>query len=314
MGGGGEERVRRLIVNVFTGVPNLPLVAARDRGEFAREGLEVEVQHTPSSLAQRAAVMDGTAQLAHASVDDGVAGVEDAGADFVAFMGGDGGFQALYARPPAARVADLRGRVMAVDDPETAYALVLQKILRLGGLAETEYVLRAVGSTPVRFQMMQRDAAIAGHMLSPPFSVQAEDLGWRRLGGIPDLLGSYQGTTGFCRRAWVAENRDTLVRYIRAYLAGLRWVLDPANRNGVAESTMAALGIPRLVAERSCTAAFQEGGLAPDAAVDEPGLRGVLAIRAEIRGTWGGTPPPPGRYLDLGPYREVLAGLSAAGR
>lgn len=299
--------MERLIVNVFTGVPNVPLLVARDRGFFAREGLSVELEHTPSSQAQRAALLDGTADIAHASFDDVVAGVEDAGADFVAFMGGDGGFQALFARPPAARPGDLRGRIVAVDDPETAYALVLRKILRLGGLTETEYVLRPVGSTARRFELMQQDPAIAALMLSPPFSVLAEDLGWRRLGGTAELLGEYQGTVGFCRRAWLARNRDLLVRYLRGYLVGLRWVLDPANRAAVVQVVTAALRVPLPIAERASAAAFQDGGLAPDAAMDPAGMRGVLGIRAEIRGQWGGAPPPPEAYLDLGPYQEALA-------
>jgi len=301
--------VDRLSINVFTGVPNAPLLVARDRGFFAREGISVELQHTPSSLAQRAALLDGTAVIAHAAFDDVVAGVEDAGADFVAFMGGDGGFQALFARPPAARPSDLRGRVVAVDDPETAYALVLRKILRLHGVNEAEYVLRPVGSTARRFAVMQQDATIAGLMLSPPFSAQAADLGWRRLGGTAELLGPYQGTVGFCRRAWLTRNRDLLVRYVRGYLAGLRWVLDPANRPAVTQVIGTALQVPLPIAERSSAAAFQDGGLAPDAAVDSPGMRGALAIRAEVRGQWAGSPPSPDAYLDLGPYRDALASV-----
>ena len=40
-------------------------------------------------------------------------------------------------------------------------------------------------------------------------------------------------------------------------------------------------------------------GLAPDAAFNHAGFAQVLAIRAEMEGMWGGTPPPADRYLDL---------------
>lgn len=302
--------MERMRVKVFAGLANIPLLAGTAQGFFAREGIAVEIQRTPSSQAQRAALLEGTAEIAHASFDDAVSGVEDAGADFVTFMGGDGGFQAFYGRPPVARLADLRGRVVAVDDPETGYALVLRAMLRRVGLHETDYELRPVGSTDKRFEAIQREGSLAAAMFAPPYSVFVEDLGWRRLGTTPELLGPYQGTVGFCRRAWLQENRDLLIRYVRAYLRALRWALDPANRPAVAREVTASLRVSPALGDRVVAPAFAAGGLAPDAAFDVPGLHGALATRAEICGNWGGSPPPPERYLEPSPYREALAALS----
>ena len=47
-------------------------------------------------------------------------------------------------------------------------------------------------------------------------------------------------------------------------------------------------------------------GLVPDAKLDLGGLRAVLALRAEIEGQWGGVPPAPERYIDLGYYERAL--------
>ncbi len=136
-----------------------------------------------------------------------------------------------------------------------------------------------------------------------------EDLGWRRLGTTPELLGPYQGTVGFCRRAWLTPNRQLLTRYLRAYLRGLRWALDPNNRPAVTREVMTSLRIPPGIAQRTVAPAFEDGGLAPDAAFDRPGLRGVLAIRAEICGRWGGMPPAPEAYLEASPHQKALATL-----
>jgi ABC-type nitrate/sulfonate/bicarbonate transport system substrate-binding protein len=299
----------RIHVNVFAGLANIPLLAGQTQGFFEREGITVEIQRTPSSQAQRAALMGGTAETVHASFDDAVAGVEDAGADFVTFMGGDGGFQAFYGRPPVERLTDLRGRVVAVDDPQTGYALVLRAMLRRVGLREADYVLRPVGSTDRRFQAIQQDASLAAAMFAPPYSVMVEDLGWRRLGTTPQLLGPYQGTVGFCRGAWLDRNRDLLIRYLRAYLRALRWALDPHNRPTVTRGITTSLRIPPDLAQRALAPAFEDGGLAPNAAFDLPGLSGVLAIRAEICGQWAGSPPAPDAYLDPSPQHEALATL-----
>jgi len=37
------------------------------------------------------------------------------------------------------------------------------------------------------------------------------------------------------------------------------------------------------------------------------GFKAVLALRAEIEGQWGGKPPAPDKYLDLGYYERALA-------
>jgi hypothetical protein len=47
-------------------------------------------------------------------------------------------------------------------------------------------------------------------------------------------------------------------------------------------------------------------GLARDVAFDAPGFARLLAIRAEMEGQWGGTPPPPERFVDLQWYRRAL--------
>jgi hypothetical protein len=39
------------------------------------------------------------------------------------------------------------------------------------------------------------------------------------------------------------------------------------------------------------------------------GFRNVLALRAEIEGSWGGTAPAPDRYVDLKYYEKAKATL-----
>ena len=287
-----------LRVNVFPGMANIPILAAMDRGFFAAAAIRVEVQPTPSSLAQRAALLDGTSDICHAAFDDVVAGVEDAGTDFAAVFGGDGGFQFLYAHASIRSPADLRGRTVAVDDPETAYALVLRAVLADAGVGAEAYRMRAVGSTKRRYEAIAAGGDFAASMLAPPYSVLAESSGWHALGSAAGLLGAYQGTVAFCSRAWIAAHGGLLARYRNAYLEGLAWSLLPANRPAVAGLVAAALDIPRDVAAQSCERAIDwPGGLAPDAAFDLEGMRKVIALRASVRGGWEGAFPEPARYL-----------------
>ena len=51
-------------------------------------------------------------------------------------------------------------------------------------------------------------------------------------------------------------------------------------------------------------------GLARDARFDIQGFRNVLALRAEIEGSWGGSAPLPDRYVDLSYYENALKRLA----
>lgn len=66
---------------------------------------------------------------------------------------------------------------------------------------------------------------------------------------------------------------------------------------------------PEVAAQCYDIFADPAGGFATDARLDMEGLRNVLRLRAEIEGQWGGTPPPPDKYLDLAYYERALAGL-----
>ena len=112
------------------------------------------------------------------------------------------------------------------------------------------------------------------------------------------------------RRAWAAENGDTLVRYLRAGIEGIRWAADPANREEVTAILARRLVIDPALAARSVEAAVgPDGGLAPDAAFDMPGFENMLKIRDAVAGTWGGKIPAPDKYVDLTYYERALAGL-----
>ena len=65
-----------LRVNVFPGSSNLPLLAAINKGFFARRNLTIEVQNTPDSDSQRAGLPAGKFEIAIAAVDNAVAMVE----------------------------------------------------------------------------------------------------------------------------------------------------------------------------------------------------------------------------------------------
>lgn len=298
-----------LKVMVFPGLANLPLFSAQANGFFARRGLAVEILNTPNSDVLRNGLAAGNHQLVVAGVDNAVAMAED-GHDIGILIGGDSAFNAMYAKPEIRSWQDLRGRTLIVDSPRTAYAIAGYKMLELNGLPRGSYEVRPTGGTFARYELMLNDPTAHASMLNPPFSLQAEDRGLTRLGSITEVLGPYLGNAGWAMRAWSAANRDVVERYLAAYVEGIRWMLAPAN----AERVVALLGerlrlAPELARRNLALLTHPTTGSAVDGRFDLEGFRNVLRIRAEVLGTWGGTPPAPDRYLDLGYWERAVARL-----
>ena len=183
------DEPQKLRVNVFAGVQNLPIFAGQAKGFFARAGLDVDLQFTPNSPAQREGLAKGEFEIAHAAVDNSVA-LAETGAGSIIVMGGDSSLQELFAQPGIKSVADLKGRVVIVDAPNTAYALIVKKALLNEGLRDgQDYTLKATGGTFVRLGLMKENKEHAATMLNPPFSIAAAREAFPSLGAAVKLVG-----------------------------------------------------------------------------------------------------------------------------
>ena len=299
----------QLKIIVFPGLSNLAQFAALSQGYYSKRGLAVELINTPNSDELRNGLAQGRYQIAHAGVDNAVAQVETDKTDLFVFMGGNNGLNNLFAQPEIGSYADLRGRTMAVDSPVTAFAILMYKMLEVKGIKRSEYEVKAVGGTPQRFAAMTKDKTYAAAILGPPFTVAAQKAGLKDFGAAVDVIGPYQSDAGWVLRSWGQANADTLVRYIQATVEGIRWALNPANKAAVTSFVAERLRLPPDAVAQSLQVAFDQKGFATDAKFDMEGFRSVLKLRAEMLGTWGGTPPAPDKYLDLSYYQRAIAGL-----
>jgi ABC-type nitrate/sulfonate/bicarbonate transport system substrate-binding protein len=300
-----------LRVNVFRGSSNIPIYMARERGYFAKRAITTELQFTFNSISQRDGLAAGKFEIAHAAVDNAVAMVEVAKHDVVIVAGGESGMNEFLVRQDIMKVADLKGRTFAVDAPNTAYALVGRKIMKNAGLEDgKDYKLNPVGGSETRTMALDTPNGAAA-VLNPPWNYIAKERGAKSLGRIMDLYGDYQATGVFLMRTWATSNKAVLERYLASYIEGCRAAQDPANREQVLTVLQRELQLKRDVAEKTYVDLMTPGhGLSKDCALNQKGFSNVLALRAEMEGQWGGTPPAPDKYLELSYYQRALQQVS----
>ena len=306
LGAGPSGAADVLRVNAFAGATNLALFAGLAKGFFDKRELKVELEFTPNSDLQRSGLAAGKFEIAIAGVDNAVAMVELAGRDVVIVTGGDAGMNEFLVQPEIKTLADMRGKTLLVDAPNTSFALLGKKILLLNGLKTGDYALKPVGGTAIRVKSLlakEGEAAI----VNLPFSIDAKRQGVRSVGRAVDLIGPYQSSGAFVMRAWAKTNGPLLERYIAAYVESLRWAMRPENRAEAAGLLASRLKIGQDVALQTYDMLLEPGfGLQRDAKLDLAGFKTVLALRAEIEGQWGGKPPAPERYLDLSYYERAM--------
>jgi len=283
-------------------------VVADKQGLFAKYGIEVVNDNKKNSDELRADLAAGKGDVAYLAVDNAVAMVELAHQDVVIVMGGEGSQNELIAQPGTKSIADLRGKTLIVDAPNTAYALQMKKIMLLGGLtAGKDYEIKPFGATPQRLAAMREHQEFAGSMLGPPVSLVARHEGFVGLGSVPQLIGPYQAAGFFTQRTWASAHRDQVIALLSAIIEAQRWLLNPANKAQVIALLTTELHLsPDIAAEYYGQSLTRPGGLAKDAQFDLRGFENVLKLRAEVEGQWGGHPPSPDKYYDPSYYQAAL--------
>jgi len=286
----------------FSGSTNWPIFVAQEKGLFARHGVEAGLMAAPSSATQLASLIEGRIEIAMTAMDNVVAYEEG---DVFAFLGvTNGGRLNLMVAPTVKSYADLKDRTLAVDAPSTGYSLVLMGMLLRGGLAAGDYALVGVGGSRERL----RSGRAAGALLNAPQDAVAEAAGFVRLANSAEIIGRYQGSVGAARRAWAAANAGALVGYIRAYVAAVDWLYDPANRAEAMEILQRRLAD---VSPGNAARSYDEllhpsrGSLARKAAIDPEGVRTVLALRREFARP-ARPLSDPSRYYDPAYYERAL--------
>jgi ABC-type nitrate/sulfonate/bicarbonate transport system substrate-binding protein len=283
---------------------------AQANGIFAKYGLQIQIPRSASGGSDevRKWLASGELDLADYGVDNAVAMVENAGVDVILVAATDYTPTELMAQPEIKSLADLRGKTVLVDAPNTQNALALKKILSTVGLnAGTDYQMKEAGGTGARVAAMLKQKEYAATMASGQTAVQARQGGLVSLATTANIFGPTLRYGVFTRRQWAQENSDLMVRYLAAHIEAQRWIMNPANKEKVIDIVVRQTKLPRELANGIYQMDTGPNGLAKDAAIDVQRFSNVLKFRAEVEGSWNGKAPAPERYYDAAYHEKALA-------
>lgn len=287
---------------------------AQANGIFKKYGLRIEIPRSASGGSDevRKWLASGELDLADYGIDNAIAMIENAGVDVILVAATDYTPTELMAQPEIKSLADLRGKTVIVDAPNTQNALALKKILSGVGLhAGTDYHMKEVGGTSARIAAMLKQKDYAATMAAGQSAAQARQGGLVSLASTANIFGPTLRYGVFTRRQWAKDNSDLLIRYLAAHIEAQRWLLDPANKDKVIDRVLGQRKMSRELATGIYEMDVSPNGLAKDAVIDVQRFSNVLRFRAEVEGSWGGTAPAPDRYYDSSYHEKALALIDA---
>lgn len=200
----------------------VPLYYGQERGFFAQEGLDLQV------LVVRGVV--GISSLMSGEIDVTC----HAGSGFSAALRGvpvkvisvtrDRPIHELIVAPTANSSAELKGKSIAVGSLDGTAAVMTRRILQAKGLDAAKDVSLLSMDTPARLQSLF-SGRVAGAMMTPPSIYLAEEKGYKLFGRGRDYM-RYLQTGVVSTDSHIKQNRDKLVRFLKAWNRGLKAYQD----------------------------------------------------------------------------------------
>src|SRR2546426_7300746 len=194
---------------------------AKEAGYFSSEGLDVELIRVGGSTRMVAAMLGGSAPIIQAGASAALAATA-AGSDVV-IIGATGTVSPfrLMARPEIKQPSDLKGKKAGITTFGSTSDQVLRIALKQFNLEPNKDVaILSLGAQPEAFAALQ-SGAVHVVALSYPLYPKAAKMGMRELVnfgqlGVEDINGTVITT-----RSFIAQQRDTALRFLRAFTRGM---------------------------------------------------------------------------------------------
>jgi ABC-type nitrate/sulfonate/bicarbonate transport system substrate-binding protein len=286
-----------------------PIWVAEDQGYFKEQNLDLHQFQTDSiAKAVQALSADSTDILFPTNTQGAVVAMAKKAP--IKIIAGDY-TKALYdliSGPKYKKVEDLKGATMGVINLTSGSTVLLQKILLAHKLKYPgDYDLLTVGGTPSRYAAVKK-GAVAAAMVTIPTSFQAKEDGLNLLANISQYLPDYQFTVIAGNTNWMQSHKDQTVRFLMAIIKGMRFLIDPKNKNASIDSMVKHFKISKKYSELAYKEVVEE--LKPirgDAAPSLKGMETVINLEVENKGLDKAYPPQ--QFIDDSYRLEALKRL-----
>jgi len=258
-------------------VTYLPFYAAKDKGYYKEESLDIEFILMPASLASTA-VLTGDIDYNGAVTGVVAAAVRGQPIKAVIFTMRSP-VQGLMAKQDIKDLQQLKGRKIGVSSPGSTTDLSTRHILRRQGFEfGRDYSIVYIATEPGRLAALETGVLDAA-MLSVPENIIARQRGFNELALSADFMEFPQNGFGASNKK-IKENPEEITRMVRATLRGLVFVSDNKNKDACLDIIMKNWGIKsRAMASEMYD--YMAKAMLRDASISMNGLQALVDQQRE---------------------------------
>lgn len=171
-------------------------IVAKEKGFFAKENLDVEVNYMTPDLVVKALIA-GTVDIARSGAHFGLIAATR-GAEIKIIGGSNYGYPyQVIGNPQFKTLADLKGQKIAGASLASITTTIFKDVMQRRGIPPTAYTLLFVGGSPERFQAVASGQVAASLAEAPPFNFKSVEAGRRVLLNYSDEIKNLQYTAFF---------------------------------------------------------------------------------------------------------------------
>lgn len=206
-----------------------PEYIAEANGYFRDNGIKVDYIYTGSSAAGAQQLTAGALDISEVSSTQIIEAIQGgAPLKIIVEHAGKAPYLVL-GKKGVTSLGALKGKTVIIGGPQDITRVFMDKVLASANLKEADYTYTYAGATTERYAALLSggvDAAI----LFPPLSYRAAAQGYPVIADVSTFFPTFLFDGFAVRPEWAKTHQDAIVKYIKGYLLGVRWLYEPANR------------------------------------------------------------------------------------
>jgi ABC-type nitrate/sulfonate/bicarbonate transport system substrate-binding protein len=282
------------------GLSSLPLTVAQRKNFFVREGINLVVVPIAGGTDRIVAALDRGEIDAGKNATPYLIQAALKGSDAVAIMSQTANpVYSLIARPDIKTFGDLKGKTLGLSTPGDTITLSTLRLIARAHLNVTDFTSKVVVGSTARFACL-KSAECAAVPMGQPEDLDAIEQGFPRLAFTYEAGADLLFNVDMTRRAWGAQNTETLVRFARAMGSAYAFMNDLRNRGEVTQIVAETGGVsPAVAAEIFAPYLEPDRNVLPrKGELDLAAFSRVVMLMAEV-GAIRSPAPGAERFVDL---------------
>ena len=283
--GGSAHAADKIVTGTLGGqAPLWPFYVASQKGFFAGEDLDVEINFAQSGAAVTQQLTGGAYDVAlSVGISDPIHAVDKGASLALIRIIGDAAPYVLIGKPGLKSIADLKGKSISVgqvNDPTTYY---FERMAAANGLKPGDYDELRAGVAAARFAALKAGVVDAALVL-PPLNFQANAAGYVTLGFAADYIKDLPFTGMAVRRDWAQTHLPVAKRLLTATDNSIAWLADEAHRGEAIDLMVSSAHARQEDADASYDLLHRIGYFEPTSKISRRKLQNLIDVERTLSG------------------------------